>query len=174
MNEWIHLPGPTDLGSWKADIKMMVVTIARWVPGTFYIHFCTLGFIWLDRALAGRYHLPAPQHLPCLADPSLHTPRTRTHSPSSACSPSGRYINKQREKVTQLAGTELSLTRVQMKCAEVGELLHQAQSTCELFLIPTRPSRAQRICVGAGQAWRQRREPLTSSPARSLTGRLPC
>lgn len=46
-------------------------------------------------------------------------PTPRTHSPSSACSPSGPCINKRREKVTQLASTELSLTRMQIKCAEV-------------------------------------------------------
>lgn len=119
-----------------------MVTTARWVTGNLY------SFLYLRVYLAGQYSggqvsfSSSPSASPFLGDPCLYLPSTHTHSPSSACSPSGRYINKRREKVTQLAGTEPSLTRVQMNALRRGRgaLLHQALSTCELFLIPTRPA----------------------------------
>lgn len=83
-------------------------------------------------------------------------------SPSSACGPGGRCINKRRVKVTQLASTELSLTRVQMKRAEAGEPLHGALSMCKLFLIPTWPGTAH-LPREPEPAWPG--ELLTSHPA---------
>lgn len=79
MNESTCQVRSTWRGLWKADIKMLtMVTTGRWIPGNFYSHFCTLGFIWLDSVPGGRYHLPTPQHFPCLGDPRLPPSLTPT------------------------------------------------------------------------------------------------